>query len=336
MENTQNKPDISIILPVYNVEGYLNSCIDSILNQNFLDIEIIAVNDASTDSSQQVLNEFVGKCNITIINLTENKGAGHARNIALSRATGVYTLFMDSDDYYLPNTLDMLVKLAKVYNTDIVLFTYKIWHEKDDSVSPMFPKDRFKWNLILKGRDRKLAGIDSVPDLLTINNYPWNKLCNTEFLKANNILFSETIVNNDIYAHWVSLIKSEEILMFDMPCYVHRLFDSREQITTYFDERRFDLFTAINHVDDFFSRNSSYKKSYYHQFLVFKLDLLLWAKNKMPDRLLNRFNHETIQSMKSFTFKDFLMGVIKKPKLYIKLFQIKLKLHPDFRVKKQS
>lgn len=322
---------------MYNVEDYLKGCIDSILrHKKSISIEIIAVNDASTDGSLRVLNEYIGICNILIIDLPENKGAGHARNIALSKATGVYTLFMDSDDYYLPGTLDMLIHQAKIYNTDIVLFTYQIWHEKDDSVSPMFPTDRSKWNLFLKGRDRKLVGIDSVPGLLTVNNYPWNKLCNTEFLKTNNISFSETIVNNDIYAHWISLIKSEEILMIDMPCYVHRLFDSREQITTYFDERRFDLFTAINHVDDFFSKNSLYKENYYHQFLVFKLDLLLWAKNKMPVRLLSRFNNETILSMKNLTFKDFLTGVIRSPKLYIKLFQIKLKLHPDFRTKKQS
>jgi len=278
LQKTQNKPDISVILPVYNVEGYLKRCIDSILDHYSLDIEIIAVNDASTDNSLKVLNEYIGECNITIINQPENRGAGYARNVALSKATGVYTLFMDSDDYYLPNTLNKLVKLADIYNTDIVFFTYQIWHEKDDSVSPMFPTDRSKWNLILKGNDRKLVTIDAVPDLLTVNNYPWNKLCNTDFLKNNGISFSETIVNNDIYAHWVSLIKSDDILMLDMPCYVHRLFDSREQITTYFDERRFDLFTAINHVDDFFSKNTQYKERFYHQFLVFKLDLLLWAK----------------------------------------------------------
>jgi len=320
------QPDISVILPIYNVEEYLTHCINSIiLNTPSLDIQIIAVNDASTDGSLQVLNQYLDKCNITIIDLPENKGAGYARNVALSKAGGIYTLFMDSDDYYLPNSLNELVDLAKIYNTDVVFFTYQIWHEKGDNTSPMFPTDRSKWNMILKGSDRKLVDIESTPSLLTVNNYPWNKLCNTEFLKSQEIAFSETIVNNDIYAHWLILMKSKDILMFDKPCYVHRLFDSREQITTYFDERRFDLFTAINHVDEFFSKNTTYKENYYHQFMVFKVDLLQWAKSKMPNNLLSRFEKETIQSMKHFTLNDFKKGILIDPKFYFKIALTKLK-----------
>ena len=318
-DDKNNKPDISIILPVYNVEEYLRPCIDSILSQNSLNIEIIAVNDASTDNSLQILKQYTEKCDINIIDLPENKGAGYARNIALIKAKGIFTLFMDSDDYYLPDTLSELVNLAKIYNTDVVYFTYRIWHEKDDTTSSMFPSDRSKWNTILKENDRKVINIESTPLLLTLNNYPWNKLCKTEFLKNQGIIFSETIVNNDIYAHWLILMKSKDILMLDKSCYVHRLFDSREQITTYFDERRFDLFKAINHVDDFFLKNTSYKKKYYHQFMLFKVDLLRWAKSKMPNELLNKFEKETKNSMKYCTINDFAKGFLINPRFYFNL-----------------
>ena len=91
---------ISVIIPVYNVEKYLRECLDSVINQTLKDIEIICVNDGSTDSSMAILQEYSSKdARIVIIN-QENMGVGKARNIAIDRATGQFVCFVDSDDYY--------------------------------------------------------------------------------------------------------------------------------------------------------------------------------------------------------------------------------------------
>ena len=93
-------PKISVIIPVYNVEKYLRECLDSVINQTLKDIEIICVNDGSTDSSMAILQEYSSKdARIVIIN-QENMGVGKARNIAIDRATGQFVCFVDSDDYY--------------------------------------------------------------------------------------------------------------------------------------------------------------------------------------------------------------------------------------------
>ena len=94
-------PKISVIIPVYNVEKYLRECLDSLLNQTFKDIEIICVNDGSTDGSLNILNEYASKDSRFIIINQNNQGLSAARNNGLNVAKGDYVAFLDSDDYIL-------------------------------------------------------------------------------------------------------------------------------------------------------------------------------------------------------------------------------------------
>lgn len=114
-------PKISVIVPVYNTEKYLPKCLDSLIAQTLSDIEIICVNDASTDGSLQILNQYAGKDNrIKIITFPQNKGAGAVRNIAIKEATGEYMGFIDSDDYVDLNFYENLYKKAVETGTQIV------------------------------------------------------------------------------------------------------------------------------------------------------------------------------------------------------------------------
>ena len=99
------KPEISIIIPVYNVEKYLDECINSAVNQTFDDIEIICVNDGSTDGSLEIIEKHASKDKRIRIISQEHKGVGSARNAGLDAAKGKYIYFMDSDDYVELNAL---------------------------------------------------------------------------------------------------------------------------------------------------------------------------------------------------------------------------------------
>lgn len=325
------KKDISVVLPVYNVEDYLQECLDSIIRQSDVLIEIIAVNDASTDSSLEILKKFnQEKHPIKIIDLEKNRGAGHARNIALAEAEGRYTIFVDSDDYLLPDSLGLLHNISNENNTDIVIFTYQIEQDNSNGIAPMFPTDREKWDSALS--KPSISTLSDSLQFITINNYPWNKLYRTQFLQKEGIRFSETIVNNDIYAHWVSMMKARKIYLHDQPCYVHRLFNSRQQITNYFDERRFDLFQAIDDLEKFFNENPQYKSHFYHYFMVLKHDVFLWARGKMPERLAVSYNQKVIKSIMNMTVLDLLRNVKKSPSVYMGLIKIVLGRHPQFKV----
>ena len=112
----------SIIVPVYNVEQFLETCIESILHQNFIDYEIIAVNDGSTDGSKEILEDYLKKTERLKVIHQRNKGLGGARNTGIQTATGDYLLLLDSDDYLEMNALETLATYLDKYNLDILAF----------------------------------------------------------------------------------------------------------------------------------------------------------------------------------------------------------------------
>lgn len=121
---------VSIIIPVYNVEKYLEECLESAVNQSFKSIEIIAVNDGSTDSSLKILERYAEQYdNIRIIN-QQNMGLSGARNTGLKSAKGKYVYFLDSDDYIDLNMIEECFELAENKNLDIINFDAQVFYEK--------------------------------------------------------------------------------------------------------------------------------------------------------------------------------------------------------------
>ena len=119
-----NNPKISVIIPVYNTETYLLECLDSIVNQTLKDIEIICVNDGSTDNSLSILKEYASKDNRIKIIDKENEGQGYSRKVGLDNSTGKYILFCDSDDYYSELTaFEELYNYIEKVEVDVVIFS---------------------------------------------------------------------------------------------------------------------------------------------------------------------------------------------------------------------
>lgn len=115
---------VSIIIPIYNVEKYLRRCLDSVLNQTFTDWEAICVNDGSPDNSMEIIKEYAAKDSRFKIVDKKNGGLSDARNAGMKVATGEYILYLDSDDFIHPQTLEITHFLAKRDDSDIVSFTY--------------------------------------------------------------------------------------------------------------------------------------------------------------------------------------------------------------------
>ena len=129
----------SIVIPVYNVEKYLAASLDALICQTYKNLEIIAVNDGSTDKSLEILQKYADKDSRLIVINSENKGVSAARNLALSRVTGDYVWMADSDDLVNPNALKVLAEIIDKTNADIVTFRYqKLYKNKEPSleVSP--------------------------------------------------------------------------------------------------------------------------------------------------------------------------------------------------------
>ncbi len=167
---------ISVIIPVYNVEKYLSECIESVLKQTYNNIEIILINDASTDKSGEICKQYADKhSNIIFIDCKENKGVVHARGLGLERATGEYIGFVDSDDWIEPEMYEKLAEAIKGVEMSVCAF-YKYTSPKNKNergheiVSGMYSGE--KYEILLK---RMLYDFEE-DKLQPFTPYIWNKL----------------------------------------------------------------------------------------------------------------------------------------------------------------
>jgi len=146
---------VSIVIPVYNVEAYLAECLSSAVNQDHENIEIIAINDGSTDASLFILEELQTRHNNIIIRSIKNQGLSAARNLGLEIATGEYILFLDSDDFIEKNTVSTCLKSFREHQSDIVFFSARIFFDGiDASIYKKFSGERAPplQNTTLSGR----------------------------------------------------------------------------------------------------------------------------------------------------------------------------------------
>lgn len=176
-------PKISIIVPVYNTETYLEQCLTSCVNQTLKDIEIICVNDGSTDNSLNIINAYANKDNRVIIVNQDNQGLSMARNNGLDIASGEYILFLDADDWLDLNACYLAYNQAHKNDNDVLIFNYYNYLEGKDKYFAS------KLNI------NKLIGISNI-NLKKINNinhiqaaYVWNKIYKRKWLIKNDIKF---------------------------------------------------------------------------------------------------------------------------------------------------
>lgn len=206
---------VSIIIPIYNVERYLERCLDSIISQTYSNIEIICVNDGSTDSSGLILSKYKSKDNRIIIISTENGGLSRARNIGIKLATGEFFMFIDSDDYIEPNMVEKLVETIKTENSDIVKCTNFL--EKQDGIIIKVEDNYIKNKLLTKEEIEKQIIANVIND--EILSYVCVLIIRKEALFKTN-LFNEKLRILEDKAFFIELILTiKNIYFLDVPLY---------------------------------------------------------------------------------------------------------------------
>lgn len=184
----------SVIIPVYNVEKYIDRCLKSIISQNYDDLEIIVVDNGSTDSSGSICDTYANEhSNISVYHI-ENHGVGSARNFGLSKARGEFIYFVDSDDYLVGNLFaEFEDKL--VLDLDLAVFSYYDSFEED-----LTEKQRTENSLPFKGNYDKDGFIKIFKELFLSNMLytVWNKIYRREFLLENNLSFEQYELGEDV------------------------------------------------------------------------------------------------------------------------------------------
>lgn len=213
------QPAISVIIPVYNSASHLEQAMDSVLAQDISPIEIICVDDGSTDDSLQILQQYASKNACVQVITQQNQYAGVARNNGLQRATGEYVAFLDADDFFLPGALSALLRQAKLYNLDMLKGSF----EYLDSSSGQRFQTLESVNCSISRRDRKrvLSFADRPKRLLNVFDVPWNGIYRRDFLNQNSICFNSLICVNDHSFFIHCLLKAKRLMICDtlIACY---------------------------------------------------------------------------------------------------------------------
>ena len=188
--NNKNAILVSIGIPVYNVEPYIEKCLLSVLNQTYSDLELLIVDDCGKDNSisivERIKNSHPRGNQIRILKQPYNKGSGEARNMAIQYAKGKYLYFLDSDDYIELNTIGIMVNYAEKYHTDVVNASTRIISYETGEEFPAFTYPSFK---LIKGKDEFAKFV--CQDLKWhIGVASWNNLFLMSFLIQNNLFFS--------------------------------------------------------------------------------------------------------------------------------------------------
>lgn len=196
MCNTDNIK-VSVIMPIYNAYDYLRPAMDSVIYQTLKEVEIICIDDGSTDHSLDIIKEYQ-KADPRIRIVTENNaGPAIARNKGLVRARGKYVIFLDADDFYEPTLLESLYELSEEKGLDIAVTDYDIYNNRKATFVPMIKSEHA--DLFDGG---KVISKNEHPDEIfqTVTNYVWNKMFRLEFLREKNLSFNEDLrVFEDVY-----------------------------------------------------------------------------------------------------------------------------------------
>ena len=224
-------PKVSIIIPIFNSEELLTDCLSSVKNQTLYDIEIICVDDGSTDNSLKILKNFSKDDNRFKIFHHENSGAGFSRNVALGKVTGDFILFLDSDDWIEKDTCEKLYNQAVKLDSDLVLFdavrhlpnnqSMDLIHFLGDESNNEFSSFSFNYEFI---KDKVLNAYFGVI---------WSKFYKSSFILENNIKFPNHKLYNDVEFHIKSVLLSEKISYYPKIFYHYNRFGQNSLQTLY-------------------------------------------------------------------------------------------------------
>lgn len=304
LEHTSVK--VSVIVAVYNSENYLRQCLDSIVNQSLKNIEIICINDGSTDKSLQILEEYEKKDKRIRVVSKENEGLGgaSARNLGLTLAQGEYVSILDSDDFFELSMLEKAVKKADETNADIVVFA---GYEYDDANGACYPAGSILNESALPNKV-VFSYRDCPKYIFQISaGMAWNKLYRRSFLEKYGVKFQRIKYTDDAYFTFSHMVLAERIAVLkDKLCYYR-----------------------VNSGTNQTAGLSNYPDSSYLPYLALKESLVAWGCYRdVEQSMLNcavafmRYFYDKISEFKAFQYlhEKFrsevfqLLDIVNKPK----------------------
>lgn len=304
-------PLVSIVIPVFNAGEYLCECLDSVLGQNIDAIEVICVDDGSTDSSQIILDKYSRADSRVKVVRVEHSNAGYCRNIGMSMATGKWLSFLDADDVFDIGMLSRMVAEGDAKNADVVTCGFFRFYDGDDYLK------RFV-------RTRDVAKIYNSADesnpFAEWVGWAWDKVFRREFVQLYGLEFQSIVNSNDMRFVYSALSLANKVVKINDKFVAHRMHWRSLQETR---NKSPDCFiTALNSLDDVFSKSGAYNKnvSLRDNFRNFILNQGLWQLNSVGSLAAHRKIRPSISDLYEkhgiFSFVNSRKGLIHRIRLW--------------------
>jgi glycosyltransferase involved in cell wall biosynthesis len=266
--------EISVIIPVYNVEKYIKECLDSVVNQSLgiENIEVIIVNDCTPDNSMEIVREYAEKYpSIKILEQKVNQGPGAARNLGLMHVTSDYVTFLDSDDYISLNTYEnCLNKFYEDESADLVIYKYVLFDSNGEIDSMDIHQEIYK-------EDHVITDLNKVPEVI-FATAPWNKVYPKKFFSYLN--FPDSMLYEDNIVAVKVLLNSNKIVLTTDSIYYYRHGENDSSRTQSVSKRNcVDLLKSNTQLLNLKNDYPNYSKLLYFLTLNFSEDILFWLMN---------------------------------------------------------
>lgn len=262
---------ISIVVPCYNQIQFLPRCLDSLLRQTFKDIEILCVNDASTDATLDIINEYKKKDKRIKLVDVQHGGLGWARNCGIQQATGKYLMFCDSDDEFMPVTCERLFYTIEDNNCDVAMSSAKIVYECD---SHMKSSDDVYYNLKFTGSSENSRDIVNKVDVSV-----WNKIFKKSLIDKYKIKFIEGRLYEDASFTWKYFAIAKKFYCIQDQLYVYYRHKGTIMNKTFAKANKsIDHIHVADNIYEFLVENNLFEAFMHEFFSFFKANAILAKK----------------------------------------------------------
>ena len=299
---------VSVIIPVYNVELYIAECLDSVVNQTIMDIEIIVINDCSEDNSWKIVEEYANKDSRFVLEENKvNKGLSETRNIGLKLAKGDYIYMLDSDDCICPNALEKLYIIATQRDVDGVFFDAKL----------LFENEKLREKKVGYLCERKgtypdtMNGIETMENLMINNDWTSSvprQFWNRKHLIDNNILFYTGILHEDQLFSIIATAAASKICVIKDKLFIRRFREGSIMTSKMSIENAVGYFSSYYYAKKYFVKKSIYNIiiEKYLRGLINKAKKIATSYYEYMDRFEINKNDEEL----AFAWKIFEDGII--------------------------
>ena len=296
-------PMISIIVPIYNDNNYLKQCLDSLINQTLKKIEIICVNDGSTDNSLEIIMDYINDNRIIIINKT-NSGYGDSLNHGINFVSGKYIGFVDSDDFVEIDMFESLYKLAKNGNIDMVRSDYYLYFNERQ-------KKVVKFNIIKDLYNKSFNPIEN-PNIFLININMWAEIYKKDLILNNNIKFLPTpgASYQDTSFFFKTLFKAKKIFYINKPFYNYRQTNLNSSINNNNLNKILYIFKEFNEIEKYLKKSLKFFHQIQKYYNTKKMRSLLWnliRVDKKKEYIILLYN-EIIEILKTENYLKYLFN----------------------------